>query len=393
MKWHLTQIGSRENYLYPRIINNKGLLGSFSTDIWFNHVHQLPLRGKLMRLKSRYHSDLKNVKVHSKNLNSIYRMFFPYKGNRFDQLCTQGENFSKWAIKNIVNNGLNSGDSVFGYTCASLEIAKIAKQSGAKMILGQFDPAFYWYDIQRVESEKWHKVNNQYYPSQNFKDRVLEEWHLADTIIVNSKHCKDVLLPYGVDQKKVKILPLPVSIDIKSKINPKKLNSDKIKILFVGNISFGKGFAYFAEAKKLLENDSRFEFFAIGDLHIENEVVKKNKWNLNFTGRLNKQELTEFYLKAHILVFPTLSEGFGQVQLEAMSFGLPVISTEKCGNVVVNNYNGKIVKEGSASEIFLAINEIVEHTQIYEEMSYNALNTVSNYSFKNIEESFWNLFG
>ena len=62
MKWHLTQLGAREKYLYPRIINNKGRLGSFSTDMWFRGIDSLPLSSKYARLKTRWHPDLDLVK-------------------------------------------------------------------------------------------------------------------------------------------------------------------------------------------------------------------------------------------------------------------------------------------------------------------------------------------
>lgn len=392
MKWHLTQIGSREKYLYPRMIYRKGLLGTFSTDIWFKNINNLNLPGKFSRVKSRYHSELEHTQVNSRNLYSIYRMLRPYKGNRFDQWCTQGRIFGKWATNNIVKNGIDNDDTVFGYTGASLEIAEAAKSFGARMVLGQFDPAFYWYKMQNIEYEKWHgKVINSYIPTDEYKERLLKEWDYSDLIIVNSEHCKDALVPYGVNKEKIKILPLPVSIDREKVINEKCLNKEKINVIFVGNISFGKGFAYFAEAKKILKNDKRFSFYAIGDLHISQEIIEKNKWNLNYTGRLNKEELKKIYLESHILVFPTISEGFGQVQLEAMAYGLPVIATKNCGRIVKNRKNGIIVNDSNALEIAEAILEITEDRVKYSQMSYCALQTISKYDFLEIEKKFWEI--
>lgn len=392
MKWHLTQIGSRENYLYPRIINRKKMLSTFSTDIWFNYINDIPLSGSFARMKSRYHVDLKNVDVKSRNIQSIYRMLKPFNGNKFDQWCAQGETFGNWAANNIVKK-IENTDTVFGYTGGSLEIAEVARSIGARMILGQFDPAFYWYEIQNIEYQKWQgQIMKEYLPTEEYKERLLKEWSYSDLIIVNSEHCKKSLIPYGVDEEKIKILPLPVSINVDGEINEKFLDNQIIKIIFVGNISFGKGFAYFAEAKKILENDKRFSFYAIGDLHISDDIIKKNNWNLNYTGRLNKDELKKIYLESHILVFPTLSEGFGQVQLEAMAYGLPVISTERCGQIVENGKNGLVVKAGDASVIAEAILEITEDRGKYNYMSYCALQTVLKYSFLETEKKFWNIF-
>lgn len=393
MKWHLTQLGAREKYLYPRIINNKGRLGSFSTDMWFRGIDSLPLTGKYARLKTRFHSDLDSVNVNTKNLSSLYRMIKPYTGNSFDKWVKQGESFGNWATKQIEKAGLSSDDYIFGYTCGSLEIAKLARERNVKMVLGQCDPGFYWYDIQKAEAEKWVTDNlDLYIPNKVFKDRVLNEWSLANTIIVNSIHSKQGLINYGVDENKIKILPLVSPMLSENIFDETKNIKHKINILFVGNISFAKGFPYYAEAQKILKNDKRFEFYAVGDMHIPSEVIQKQNWNIKFTGRLNQEELSEFYKKSHILVFPTLSEGFGQVQLEAMAYGLPVIATNKCGDVVVDGVNGKIIESCSSKQIVDAILEITTNETAYNEISKKALETVEKFSFPIIQAKFWEIF-
>lgn len=75
----------KRKYLYPRIINNKGVLGSFSTDMWFKDVDGLPLSGKYARLKTRWHPDLNGVNVNSKNFSTLFRILKPYSGNCFDK--------------------------------------------------------------------------------------------------------------------------------------------------------------------------------------------------------------------------------------------------------------------------------------------------------------------
>lgn len=393
MKWHLTQLGAREKYLYPRIINNKGSLGSFSTDMWFKGIDSLPLTGKYARLKTRWHPDLDFVNVNAKNLLSLYRMIKPCKGNLFDKWVQQGESFGNWATKQIEKAGLSSDDYIFGYTCGSLEIAKLARERNVKMVLGQCDPGFYWYDVQKKEAEKWLKCDlDVYSPTEEFKNRILMEWKLSDIIIVNSLHSKEALKAYGVNEKKIKILPLIAPNIIGNEFYKNKKVDKKIKILFVGNISFAKGFPYFAEAQKKLKDDNRFEFYAIGDIHIPKTIIEKNEWNINFTGRLNQEELAEFYKTSHILVFPTLSEGFGQVQLEAMAYGLPVIATNKCGDVVVDGVNGKIIESCSSKQIVDAILEITTNEMVYNEISKKALETVEKFSFPIIEAKFWEIF-
>lgn len=393
MKWHLTQLGSREKYLYPRIINNKGRVSSFSTDMWFKGIKNLPLSGKYARLKSKWHPDLDSLKVNSRNISSLYRMFRPYSEKTFNLWVKQGEVFGNWAVKKIQEAGIDSDDYFFGYACSSLEIAKLAKEKNVKMVLGQYDPGFYWYDVQKKEAEKWLECDlDMYSPTEEFKNRISMEWELSDIIIVNSLHSKEALKAYGVSEQKIKILPLIAPNIIDNEFNENKKINKKIKILFVGNISFAKGFPYFAEAQKILKDDNRFEFYAIGDIHIPKNIIKKNEWNINFTGRLNQEELAEFYKSSHILVFPTLSEGFGQVQLEAMAYGLPVIASNKCGDVVIDGVNGKIIESCSCDQIVDSILNLVSDEYTYLSVCKNALETAEKFNFSNIEKKFWEIF-
>jgi glycosyltransferase involved in cell wall biosynthesis len=76
--------------------------------------------------------------------------------------------------------------------------------------------------------------------------------------------------------------------------------------------------------------------------------------------------------RADVLVFPTLSDGFGLVQLEAMASGLPVIATACCGEVVRHGLDGLIVPSSDSSAIVAAIEELRDDPDKYEQLSMAA---------------------
>jgi glycosyltransferase involved in cell wall biosynthesis len=80
-------------------------------------------------------------------------------------------------------------------------------------------------------------------------------------------------------------------------------HGDKYHLVFVGRES------YFY--KRLKESISNFQF------------------PISFTGFIPDDELATLYLNASLYVFPSLYEGFGIPPLEAMSFGLPVVSSNR----------------------------------------------------------------
>jgi glycosyltransferase involved in cell wall biosynthesis len=84
--------------------------------------------------------------------------------------------------------------------------------------------------------------------------------------------------------------------------------------------------------------------------------------------------------RADVLVFPTLSDGFGLVQLEAMSAGLPVIATPACGEVVQDGINGRIVPLRDASAIVMALRELRADPSKYEQFSQAACERVRNFA-------------
>ncbi len=83
--------------------------------------------------------------------------------------------------------------------------------------------------------------------------------------------------------------------------------------------------------------------------------------------------------KADVLVFPTLSDGFGLVQLEAMESGLPVISTACCGNVVQDGVNGLVVKPSDSLSLLEALLKLQGDRELYRRLFEGALIRAGEY--------------
>ena len=98
----------------------------------------------------------------------------------------------------------------------------------------------------------------------------------------------------------------------------------------------------------------------------------------DFAGWVDGQRKKELLESSHILALPSYNEGLPVAILEAMSFGLPVISTT-VGDIpscVRNGENGILVEPGDIAALAEAISDLTGHEKIWRHYSRNARNTI-----------------
>ena len=95
---------------------------------------------------------------------------------------------------------------------------------------------------------------------------------------------------------------------------------------------------------------------------------------------LKQDELPQIYKACDVFLLPTKYEIFGMVLLEAMYFGLPVITTKNGGSstIIKNNENGFIRENNAKEEWCKVICDIVSNSKRHEEISNNAKKTILN---------------
>jgi glycosyltransferase involved in cell wall biosynthesis len=136
------------------------------------------------------------------------------------------------------------------------------------------------------------------------------------------------------------------------------------KILFLSNLIVSKGVIVLLDALKILKERSvRFACDFVGgeteELNAERftEEVKSRglEDNVFYAGRKYGSEKTHYFEKADVFAFPTFyhNETFGLVNLEAMEYKLPIVSTNEGGipDVVINGENGLICERNNAESL------------------------------------------
>ena len=103
-------------------------------------------------------------------------------------------------------------------------------------------------------------------------------------------------------------------------------SSDKILLVSVGRLSPEKNFEFFI---KLLEKFPNAFLCIVGDGPYKESLQPLfPSSQTHFIGFLEGQELAAAYASADLFVYASMSETFGQVYLEAMSSGVPIVAAE-----------------------------------------------------------------
>ncbi len=106
----------------------------------------------------------------------------------------------------------------------------------------------------------------------------------------------------------------------------------------------------------------------------------------HFTGFVTGEELNRAYASSDIFLFPSETETFGNVTLEAMSSGLPCVVADATGSrsLVESGVNGYLAAPRDTREFAQCVAKIAEDEALWEEMSKAARQKALAYSWDNV---------
>lgn len=167
--------------------------------------------------------------------------------------------------------------------------------------------------------------------------------------------------------------------------------SDKIKLLFVGNLTRRKGVDLLPQIMEKL--DDRFLLFYTTGLRTPKLIFSDKR--LIPLGRLTTDELVYWYNLCDIGLLPTRLEGFGYAAAEAMACAKPVVATN-CSSlpeIVINGENGFLCKMDDVSDFVDKIRILADNPQMRQEMGIrNRKRIVENFSLEKMGKEYNKLY-
>ncbi len=144
-------------------------------------------------------------------------------------------------------------------------------------------------------------------------------------------------------------------------------------LTYVGRLAPEKDLnTLFAAAESLpAELNKKVHWLIIGDGPLREELETLAPANMTFTGYLGGKQLAEAYAASDLFVFPSPTETFGNVVLESLASGTPVIGAKSGGvqNIIKPGVTGLLCKPSNVEEFSEAIQYLLTNERIRRQMA------------------------
>ena len=161
--------------------------------------------------------------------------------------------------------------------------------------------------------------------------------------------------------------------------------------LYVGRVSREKNLDLFAAAcRRLLAAGVKVRPLVVGDGPYA-AMMKELLPEGIYTGSLHKEELAAAYASADFFVFPSTTDTFGNVVIEAQASGLPVIVSDVGGPkyLVEDDVDGRITKGLDLDALTVAVRQLAEDSELRKSMGVASRVRVAERDWTRAARLFW----
>jgi len=214
-----------------------------------------------------------------------------------------------------------------------------------------------------------------------------EEIALSDQIIVASSFTAKSLELFEQNIKsKINIVPYGITCPTKKIINKRNKN-DKLKIIFAGRPTLSKGIQYLIQTLDQL--DFPWELEIAGSIPEKPHQISQKLDLLlkdprcKFLGQIQNKNLLKKMRENHIFLLPSLFEGFGQVILEALSCGLPLITTNNTAglDIIDDGKNGFLTPIRDTKKTINIIHNLYQNEELRLSIADKGFTRASDFSW------------
>ena len=279
--------------------------------------------------------------------------------------------FDEWTLRRIPEC-----DALIGISGAALKTGQKVQQRGGIFICDRGSTHQRYQE--RIISEEYRRwgVN---LPVSDIRDTVREEkiYEMADAITVGSSFARRSFLEEGVPAEKVHVINYGVRLEA---FAPEAEPSDEtFDVLFAGSLSLRKGVPYLLQAfQKLQHPAKRLRLVGAMEPSLKQVLHQLPLEHVEFLGPLPRPQLAHWMSRSHVLVLPSIEDGFGLVMAEAMACGCPFISSTNTGgdDLCADGTAGFIVPIRDAAAIAERMQQMADSRELQRSLRTAALQRV-----------------
>jgi glycosyltransferase involved in cell wall biosynthesis len=260
-------------------------------------------------------------------------------------------------------------DIFHGWSGESLRTLRVAQAMGVASVLeiptwhrhkGKEVPQKTRDEIELENAPRAQQILNRLLIS---RQQVLEEYHLADLILVLSDKAAETFIVEGFPRSKLYKLERGVDID---RFSPGQF-PEKFRAIFVGALIKRKGVHLLLEAWQQL-NLQNAELVLAGTVHDEIRPYLQRHATPSVTVLGFTRNTEEHYRRSSVHILPSSCEGSAKTTYEAAACGLPQITTRESGDAVIDGVNGFIIPPDDVVAISHAIKRLYEAPELIRSM-------------------------
>jgi glycosyltransferase involved in cell wall biosynthesis len=250
-----------------------------------------------------------------------------------------------------------------------------------------------------------HDISFEHFPgvfkrTELVRDKLLVPYSArrADVVLTISEFSKaDMVRTYGIDPAKIVVTAVPAPprfrrLEGRSQVDDvrRRYGIDEPFILYVGNIQPRKNLVRLVQAYATLAAGGQIphRLVIVGKMAWQHSQVLEAaracglERRITFTGFVPEEDLCALYNAADLFVFPSIFEGFGTPILEAMSCGIPVITSNTSSMPEVGGDAALYVDPFKVADLVLAMRTVLEDSDLRARLSARGLARARQFSWE-----------
>ena len=201
-------------------------------------------------------------------------------------------------------------------------------------------------------------------------ERELREYEASTAITVPSRFAERSFAAHGFSPARIRRIPYGVNLSHFHRASPP--DSDRFDIIFVGSLCLRKGLPYLLRAFSKFKHP-RKRLTLIGLRTPETVYFDRllAQDGVRVLGTVPHLQLKDILSRSHVMVLPSVEDGFGLVMAEALACGCPVIATENTGaeDLFADGTEGFVIPIRSDAAIAEKLQALADNPALREAMS------------------------